>query len=245
MFTNISLSALINAAETLDRRQRNAKPWYGFNEQGSSSRTNWLANSADESISTKRKGRTWLDVYNNTELPSLWDVLSPSGDSSKVRPLTAAAPTASTVKFVLLCALWYSSSALSSNTGKAILIQFRYPVTLTLVQFAFVAAYCLLFCSPWIRFSKLRRPNRHILRSTLPMGVFQVGGHIFSSMAISRIPVSTVHTIKVSQRVFNSIIKRRKFIYFLRLCHLSLLSLPTQYFLESAIQLEPTYPYYP
>jgi hypothetical protein len=30
------------------------------------------------------------------------------------------------------------------------------------------------------------------------MGLFQVGGHIFSSIAISRIPVSTVHTIKVS-----------------------------------------------
>jgi hypothetical protein len=27
--------------------------------------------------------------------------------------------------------------------------------------------------------------------------LFQVGGHMFSSMAISRIPVSSVHTIKV------------------------------------------------
>ena len=75
---------------------------------------------------------------------------------------------------------------------------FRYPITLTFVQFGFVAAYCLLFMSPVVRFSKLRRPNKAIIQSTLPMGVFQVGGHIFSSMAISRIPVSTVHTIKVS-----------------------------------------------
>jgi solute carrier family 35 protein E1 len=30
------------------------------------------------------------------------------------------------------------------------------------------------------------------------MAAFQVGGHIFSSLAISRVPVSTVHTIKVS-----------------------------------------------
>ena len=75
--------------------------------------------------------------------------------------------------------------------------QFRYPVTLTFVQFGFVAAYCLLFMSPIIRFSRLRRPTRAILRDTLPMGCFQVGGHIFSSMAISRIPVSTTHTIKV------------------------------------------------
>jgi solute carrier family 35 protein E1 len=106
-------------------------------------------------------------------------------------------PSASTARFVLLCSLWYASSALSSNTGKAIMNQFRYPVTLTFVQFGFVAAYCLLFMSPIIRFSRLRRPSRAILRDTIPMGCFQVGGHIFSSMAISRIPVSTTHTIKV------------------------------------------------
>jgi hypothetical protein len=51
--------------------------------------------------------------------------------------------------------------------------------------------------SPAIRFSKLRQPSIAILKNTLPMGMFQVGGHIFSSIAISRIPVSTVHTIKV------------------------------------------------
>ena len=104
---------------------------------------------------------------------------------------------AATTRFILLCSLWYTTSALSSNTGKAILTQFRYPATLTFVQFAFVALYCLLFMSPIVRFSRLRRPTKAIIWSTLPMGMFQVGGHMFSSMAISRIPVSTVHTIKV------------------------------------------------
>ncbi|KAJ7696443.1 triose-phosphate transporter family-domain-containing protein [Mycena rosella] len=109
---------------------------------------------------------------------------------------------ASSLKFVLLCSLWYTSSALSSNTGKAILMQFRYPVTLTFVQFGFVAGYCLLFMSPVVRFSRLRKPTTAIIRSTLPMGMFQVGGHIFSSLAISRIPVSTVHTIKALSPLF-------------------------------------------
>ncbi|KAJ6565986.1 triose-phosphate transporter family-domain-containing protein [Mycena sp. CBHHK59/15] len=113
---------------------------------------------------------------------------------------TLAAP--SSLKFVLLCSLWYTSSALSSNTGKAILNQFRYPVTLTFVQFGFVASYCMLFMSPAIRFSRLRHPTSAIIRSTLPMGMFQVGGHIFSSLAISRIPVSTVHTIKALSPLF-------------------------------------------
>ncbi|KAF7308901.1 Glucose-6-phosphate phosphate translocator 1 [Mycena kentingensis (nom. inval.)] len=109
---------------------------------------------------------------------------------------------ASNLKFVLLCSLWYTSSALSSNTGKAILMQFKYPVTLTFVQFGFVAAYCLLFMSPLVRFSRMRTPTKTILRSTVPMGMFQVGGHIFSSLAISRIPVSTVHTIKALSPLF-------------------------------------------
>ena len=103
----------------------------------------------------------------------------------------------STLSFVLQCSVWYASSALSSNTGKSIMDSFRYPVTLTFVQFFFVASYCALFMSPLVRFSRFRPPTRAIFNATLPMGAFQVGGHIFSSMAISRIPVSTVHTIKV------------------------------------------------
>jgi hypothetical protein len=106
-------------------------------------------------------------------------------------------PSPATFKFILQCCIWYASSAMSSNTGKSIMNRFRYPVTLTFVQFFFVASFCALFMSPLVRFSKFRPPTRAIFNATLPMGAFQVGGHIFSSMAISRIPVSTVHTIKV------------------------------------------------
>jgi solute carrier family 35, member E1 len=120
---------------------------------------------------------------------------TPLATRPPLTPLSQA--SASPVKFVVMCCLWYTTSALSSNTGKAIMTQFRYPVTLTIVQFGFVAAYCLLFMTPAIRFTRLRYPTKAIVRSTLPMGMFQVGGHVFSSIAISRIPVSTVHTIKV------------------------------------------------
>ena len=118
-------------------------------------------------------------------------------EAPRRRTLSSTNAPPSTLKFCVLCALWYSSSALSSNTGKVILDKFKYPVTLTFIQFAFVAGYCLLFTSPLIQFSRLKKPTRAIFESTLPMGAFQVGGHIFSSMAISRIPVSTTHTIKV------------------------------------------------
>ncbi|KAL0567038.1 hypothetical protein V5O48_014953 [Marasmius crinis-equi] len=120
------------------------------------------------------------------------------------KPSLTSSPSieSSNIRFICLCALWYASSAMSSNTGKAILTQFRYPITLTFVQFGFVAFYCLLFMSPVVRFSRLRTPTKAVLKDTLVMGLFQVGGHIFSSIAISRIPVSTVHTIKALSPLF-------------------------------------------
>ncbi|KAF5336029.1 hypothetical protein D9611_006305 [Ephemerocybe angulata] len=126
--------------------------------------------------------------------------LPSSGRSN--RPLSASPPNNSSLTFVLMCGLWYTTSALSSNTGKALLNQFRYPITLTFVQFGFVAFYCILFMSPLVRFSKFKPPTKQILKATFPMGLFQVGGHIFSSIAISRIPVSTVHTIKALSPLF-------------------------------------------
>ena len=129
---------------------------------------------------------------------------SRSYSTTNFKEQSSSASSQSTITFVSLCALWYSSSAMSSNTGKAILNRFRYPVTLTFVQFGFVALYCLLFMSPLVRFTRLRAPSKAIFKTTLPMGMFQVGGHMFSSMAISRIPVSTVHTIKVVVPSFTS-----------------------------------------
>ncbi|CCA75048.1 related to SLY41 protein [Serendipita indica DSM 11827] len=133
-----------------------------------------------------------------------WTPTAPKGGwkdaSSSTTSLLGA--EASTVRFVLLCCLWYASSALSSNTGKSIMVIFKFPVTLTFVQFGFIAGYCLLLASPVLRLAKLRRPTPAIIRSTLPMAAFQVGGHISSSMAISRIPVSTVHTIKALSPLF-------------------------------------------
>jgi solute carrier family 35, member E1 len=42
----------------------------------------------------------------------------------------------------------------------------------------------------------LRSPTRDVLITTLPLALFQLGGHVLSSSATQRIPVSLVHTIK-------------------------------------------------
>lgn len=98
---------------------------------------------------------------------------------------------------VSLCCLWYFSSALSSNTGKSIFMVFKFPVTLTLIQFAIISFYCFVYTRPALKLGTLREPTKALLRGVLPMAAFQVGGHVFSSVATSRVPVATVHTIKV------------------------------------------------
>ncbi|KAK4051254.1 hypothetical protein OIV83_003076 [Microbotryomycetes sp. JL201] len=167
-------------------------------------------------------------------------IAAPAGLNAWVsRGLTAGAATdprddlRSNVGFVLLCCLWYLSSALSSNTGKSIMIRFRYPVTLTFVQFAFVSGYSVLALFTRARLDEavaVRAPSsthyqglgtrrnsasvhsssrwgvkaasRTMLQGTLMMSFFQIAGHVFSSMAIARVPVSTVHTIKALSPLF-------------------------------------------
>ncbi|KAF9577295.1 suppressor of loss of ypt1, partial [Lunasporangiospora selenospora] len=96
----------------------------------------------------------------------------------------------------LICLLWYLSSAVTNNIGKQIMNQFRYPVTLTFVQFVFVSLFCFFLGMAPGSTTRIQRPTRAIVQMTAPLVGFQVVGHVFSSIAISRVPLSVVHTIK-------------------------------------------------
>jgi len=110
-------------------------------------------------------------------------------------------------KLIVLCLMWYWSSALTNTSSKAILTAFDKPATLTLVQFGFVSSYCILFswlasvfprlrtAIPALKYP-IRHPSKDVIRTTLPLALFQIGGHLLSSSATSKIPVSLVHTIK-------------------------------------------------
>ncbi|KAI3323909.1 triose-phosphate transporter [Xylariaceae sp. AK1471] len=108
---------------------------------------------------------------------------------------------------IALCIMWYMSSALTNTSSKSILNAFNKPATLTMIQFFFVAFYCIM--SSWLGsiFPKLRSsipalknsiryPSRDVINTTLPLAAFQIGGHLLSSTATSKIPVSMVHTVK-------------------------------------------------
>lgn len=102
------------------------------------------------------------------------------------------------LKFILNCCMWYSSSSLTNNTGKQILNVFRYPVTLTFVQFGLVALFCYM-AAVLFKITDIRRPTHRIATAMSPLAGFLIVGHVFSSIAISRVPVSLVHTIKVNR----------------------------------------------
>jgi solute carrier family 35 protein E1 len=99
------------------------------------------------------------------------------------------------------------TSIFTNMSSKAILTALPQPVTLTTVQFAFVSGWCLLLAAvarryprmkqtmPFLKYG-IRPPSRELILATLPLTCFQIGGHLLSADATSRIPVSLVHTIK-------------------------------------------------
>lgn len=116
------------------------------------------------------------------------------------------------------CGLWYGFSIVSSNSTKAILLRFEYPVTLTQFQFLLNALLCVALFWMLTAIPKLASrfprgsvpdvaslnhsvisfltPTAFIVSTTLPMGLFQIAGHISGHKATSVIPVSLVHTVK-------------------------------------------------
>ncbi|KAK1761186.1 triose-phosphate transporter family-domain-containing protein [Echria macrotheca] len=140
-------------------------------------------------------------------------------------------------RLIALCVMWYWSSALTNTSSKSILTAFDKPATLTLVQFAFVSSYCILFSwlastFPQIRTTipalkhPLRYPSRDVIATTLPLAAFQIFGHLLSSNATSKIPVSLVHTIKGLSPLFTVLAYRFIFdIRYPRATYLSLIPL--------------------
>ena len=117
------------------------------------------------------------------------------------------------------------SSALTNTSSKSILNAFPKPITLTLIQFAFVSIWCLFFAFlanlfPPIKSAipalkqGIRYPSRDVIATTLPLALFQIGGHLLSSTATQKIPVSLVHTIKGLSPLFT--VMAYRFVYRIR-----------------------------
>jgi solute carrier family 35 protein E1 len=129
------------------------------------------------------------------------------------------------------------TSALTNTSSKSILTAFPKPVTLTIVQFASVSMWCLILAYLASIFPALKRavpalkngilrPSVQILYTAMPLAVFQLLGHLLSSYATSKIPVSLVHTIKGLSPLFTVLAYRVFFrIRYARATYLSLIPL--------------------
>lgn len=154
--------------------------------------------------------------HNRTSSFSVRSARARSLSASSQEALKQLAPPVS-VPLVICCLLWYLSSAMSNTLGKAILTKFPFPVTLSQIQFL-VAVLCgastIQLSQMYPKFRQalppgmvgpqglIFPPTRDMLRTTAPMGCFQLSGHILSHMATGMIPVSLVHTIKALSPLF-------------------------------------------
>lgn len=129
------------------------------------------------------------------------------------------------------------TSALTNTSSKSILNALPKPVTLTIVQFASVSFWCFVLAVmssafpslkrkvPALR-NGLRKPTWDVLYTAFPLSIFQLLGHLLSSYATSKIPVSLVHTIKGLSPLFTVLAYRIVFrIRYNRATYLSLIPL--------------------
>ncbi|KAF9905637.1 suppressor of loss of ypt1 [Linnemannia zychae] len=132
---------------------------------------------------------------------------APRSTATTLRQQLSPGTLMQVLKLPLICLSWYMSSAVTNNIGKQIMNQFRYPVTLTFVQFWFVSIFCYMAAAGF-SMTRIRPPSRAIVEMTAPLVGFQVVGHVFSSVAISRVPLSVVHTVKALTPLFTVLFYR-------------------------------------
>ncbi|RKP09606.1 triose-phosphate transporter family-domain-containing protein [Thamnocephalis sphaerospora] len=108
-------------------------------------------------------------------------------------------------RLVLLCLAWYLSSAVANNVGKQLLNIFRYPVTVSWVQFGFIAIYGAI-AAKGLGLTQLQGLTPKVLRTVVPLCGFQIGSQVLTSIATSRVPVSSVHTVKALSPLFTVVV---------------------------------------
>jgi len=157
--------------------------------------------------------------------------------SENVEELAEALKAPVSYRLIALCIAWYMTSALTNTSSKSILNALPKPATLTIVQFASVSIWCLVLTGlsstfpslkravPALR-NGLRKPSWDVLYTAFPLSIFQLLGHLLSSYATSKIPVSLVHTIKGLSPLFTVLAYRLVFrIRYRRATYLSLVPL--------------------
>ena len=98
------------------------------------------------------------------------------------------------IKLVLVCMLWYTSSASGNVIGKLVLNEFPYPVTMTMVQLASAA----LYLGPILKLLGVPNageiPRRYYLVMIIPLAFGKFVSSLSSHISIWKVSVSYAHT---------------------------------------------------
>eukprot|EP01116_Phalansterium_solitarium_P016773 TRINITY_DN396_c0_g2_i3.p1 TRINITY_DN396_c0_g2~~TRINITY_DN396_c0_g2_i3.p1 ORF type:complete len:378 (-),score=-5.99 TRINITY_DN396_c0_g2_i3:543-1568(-) len=115
----------------------------------------------------------------------------------------SSTPGFSIAETAFIIFFWYLSSAVGNNLNKEILSEtvFPFPVTITLSQFGFVVFFSMIRFA-YFGIERQRIDRQMLIKLIVPLCISQVFAHLFTEIAVQRIPVSFVHTVKASSPLF-------------------------------------------
>ncbi|KAL4235503.1 hypothetical protein ACF0H5_003901 [Mactra antiquata] len=112
------------------------------------------------------------------------------------------------LKLVIVCIMWYISSASGNVIGKLVLNEFPYPMTMTMVQLASAAVYL----GPILSFMGVPKSGeisrRYYLTMIIPLAFGKFVSSVSSHVSIWKVSVSYAHTVKATLPLFTVILMR-------------------------------------
>ncbi|XP_054159863.1 tectonin beta-propeller repeat-containing protein 1-like [Oppia nitens] len=113
------------------------------------------------------------------------------------------------IRVLILCLLWYITSAGNGVIGKLLLQSFPYPITVTIVQLLSITIYSLPALSLISRGK--REPTlewSYYVKIIIPLAFGKFFASVSSHISLWAVPVSYAHTVKASMPLFVVILSR-------------------------------------
>ncbi|XP_008216833.1 solute carrier family 35 member E1 homolog [Nasonia vitripennis] len=111
---------------------------------------------------------------------------------------------------VFLCLLWYVVSSSSNVVAKALLSDFPYPMTVTMVQLTTIT----LLSGPLFNLWGVRKTSSTLItwsyyfKLIVPLALGKFLGNVLSHVSIWKVPVSYAHTVKATMPLFTVVLSR-------------------------------------